>query len=89
MTLRRVNVRKEGGKGGRKGRRERGTDLSHEAVQVELLVAGDGNVVGPARDRRHLLHAAHVDLVVDVEAADVAPVAFDHVDQLVNGDVLA
>jgi len=44
-------------------------------------------VVAP-RDLVDFFHRAHVNLVVDVEAADVAAVALDEVDEVVDGAVL-
>jgi hypothetical protein len=44
--------------------------------------------VRAARELVDLLDRAHVDLVVDVEAADVAAVALDEVDEVVDGAVL-
>lgn len=43
-------------------------DARQQAVKVELVVAGDGDGVGAPRNLVHLLHAAHVHLVVHVQA---------------------
>mmetsp|Transcript_8907 Transcript_8907/g.21477 ORF Transcript_8907/g.21477 Transcript_8907/m.21477 type:complete len:326 (+) Transcript_8907:385-1362(+) len=64
-------------------------NLLQEAVEVELLVAGDGDAVWHPGDGLHLLHAANIDLVVHVDAPDILPVALDDVDQLVDIAVLA
>ena len=50
-------------------------------------MGGDWNSVGNLADDVELLNADLVDLVEDVDAWDVSPVAFNHVDQLVRGGV--
>ena len=47
----------------------------------------DGNSVGDLADDVELLNADLVDLVQDVDAGDVGPVSFNHIDQLVRGGV--
>ena len=47
----------------------------------------DGNSVGDLADDVELLNADLINLVEDVDAGDVGPVPFNHVDQLVRGGV--
>lgn len=46
-----------------------------QAVKVEALITGNGDGVWPPGYFIHLLHTAHVDLVVHVQALDVPPIA--------------
>ena len=56
-------------------------------IIVPLVMGRDRNSVGNLADDVELLNADLVDLVEDVDAWDVGPVAFNHVDQLVRGGV--
>ena len=56
-------------------------------IIVPLVMGGDGNRVGNLADDVELLNADLVDLVEDVDAGDVGPVAFNNIDQLVGGGV--
>ena len=47
----------------------------------------DRNSVGDLADDVELLNADLVDLVEDIDAGDVGPVPFNHVDQLVRSGV--
>lgn len=47
-------------------------DAFQQAVEVELLVAGDGNRIWTPRNLLHLLHGAHIDLVVHIQACAAA-----------------
>ena len=56
-------------------------------IVVPLVMGRDGNSVGDLADDVELLNADLVDLVQDVDAGDVGPVSFNHIDQLVRGGV--
>ena len=56
-------------------------------IIVPLVMCRDGNSVGDLADDVELLNADLVDLVQDVDAGDVGPVSFNHIDQLVRGGV--
>ena len=56
-------------------------------IIVPLVMGRDRNSAGNLTDDVELLNADLVDLVQDVDAGDVGPVSFNHVDQLVRGGV--
>ena len=56
-------------------------------IIVPLVMGRDRNSVGDLADDVELLNADLVDLVEDIDAGDVGPVPFNHVDQLVRSGV--
>ena len=56
-------------------------------VIVPLVMGRDGNSVGDLADDVELLNADLINLIEDVDAGDVGPVPFNHVDQLVRSGV--
>ena len=62
--------------------------LLEEGVVVPLVVGGDGDAVGDLADDVELLDGDLVDLVEEVDAGHVAPVALHHVDQVVRRRVV-
>ena len=59
-------------------------ELLEEAVVVPLVVGRDGHAVRDVADDVQLLDRYLVDLVQQVDAGDVRPVALHHVDQVVG-----
>lgn len=56
--------------------------LLQQVVKVPLVVGGDGDAVRNLVDHVQLLDTNLIDLIEQVDARDVDPVALDYVDQL-------